>query len=603
VSTPFKLPELGENVSSAEVLRVLVKAGETVEREQPVLELETDKATVEVPSSVEGTVTEVLVKAGDRLEVGQVVFVVGEDAPEAVVGSKATAPSRSDEGEPAAAPDEREGQAEDASAPPVDRVEEPATAPSRDGATTDEPAAVEFVLPELGEGVASADVLRVLVKPGDRIRREQPVLELETDKATVEVPSSVEGTVTDVRVEAGGRIAVGDVVLVVEGRASGAPTKGRADATRAERPDRTGSRDAGTASVEPEAARRPTRPAPPDKPGMLADMLEEEAAARQPAGGTEKAGPTEPTPAPRAPAAASPTVRRAARELGVDIHDVAGTGSGGRISVDDVKAHVKRIMLAGGPAARRGAAPGRAPSPLPDFAKWGPVERRPMRGIRRKTAEHLSDAWWQIPHVTQCDLADITELEQLRSRFGKRAEAAGGKLTVTAVALKVVASALRVFPQFNTSVDMAKSEIVQKQYVHIGVAVDTDRGLLVPVIRDVDRKNIVELSRELAEAAERARTRKITIEEMEGGSFTITNLGGIGGTSFTPIVNHPEVAILGLSRARTEPVWRDGTFVPRLMLPLSLSYDHRVIDGADAIRFLRWVVEALEQPFLLSLQG
>lgn len=602
MSTEFKLPELGENVSSAEVLRVLVTAGETVAREQPVLELETDKATVEVPSSVEGTVTEVLVKAGDRLEVGQVVLVVGEPAREAAGGAKATASSRDDEKAPAEARGARDAPADEPSASPADRVEASATAPSPDDAT-DEAVAVEFVLPELGEGVASADVLRVLVGPGDRIRRDQPVLELETDKATVEVPSTVEGTVTDVRVEAGGKIAVGDVVLVVEGRTSGAPTKGRADRTRAERPEEAGSDDAGAAGDAPGPERRATRPAPPDKPGMLADMLEEEAAARQPAGWTETAEPAEHAPGRRVPAAASPTVRRAARELGVDIYAVAGTGPGGRISVDDVKAHVKRIMLAGGPAARAGAAPGRAPSPLPDFAKWGPIERQPMRGVRRKTAEHLSEAWWQIPHVTQCDLADVTELEQLRARFGKRAEAAGGKLTVTAVVLRVVASALRVFPQFNASIDMAKSEIVLKQYVHIGVAVDTDRGLLVPVIRDVDRKNIVQLSRELAEAAERARTRKITIEEMEGGSFTITNLGGIGGTYFTPIVNHPEVAILGLSRARTEPVWRDGAFVPRLMLPLSLSYDHRVIDGADAIRFLRWIVEALEQPFLLSLQG
>jgi pyruvate dehydrogenase E2 component (dihydrolipoamide acetyltransferase) len=240
---------------------------------------------------------------------------------------------------------------------------------------------------------------------------------------------------------------------------------------------------------------------------------------------------------------------------------------------------------------------------LPDFAKWGKTERVSMRGVRRKTAEHLRQAWNTIPHVTQQDRADITELEQLRARFAPRAEEAGGKMTVTAIALKVCASALKVFPQFNASIDMGKEEIIYKQYISIGVAVDTDRGLLVPVIRDVDKKNIVELAAEMTQLSKKARDRKLTPEEMEGGTFTITNLGGIGGTGFSPIVNHPEVAILGLSRSRMEPEWVNDKFEPRLILPLSLSYDHRLIDGADAARFLRWIAEAFEQPFLLSVQG
>ena len=240
---------------------------------------------------------------------------------------------------------------------------------------------------------------------------------------------------------------------------------------------------------------------------------------------------------------------------------------------------------------------------LPDFAKWGKIERVSMRGVRRKTAEHLAESWNTIPHVTQHDRADITELEQLRARFAPKAEQAGGKMTVTAIALKVCAAALKVFPQFNASIDMEKEEIVYKQYIHIGVAADTDRGLLVPVIRDVDKKNIVELAVELSQLSQKARDKKITLADMEGGTFTITNLGGIGGTAFTPIVNHPEVAILGLSRSRMEPEWIGGKFEPRLILPLSLSYDHRLIDGADAARFLRWVAEAFEQPFLLSVQG
>jgi pyruvate dehydrogenase E2 component (dihydrolipoamide acetyltransferase) len=306
----------------------------------------------------------------------------------------------------------------------------------------------------------------------------------------------------------------------------------------------------------------------------------------------------------RDPAPAAPHVRRLAREIGVDIYSVQGSGPGGRISEDDVKLCAKNALLAATAAAQtpRGAF---VEPELPDFAKWGKTERVSMRGVRRKTAEHLRQAWNTIPHVTQQDRADITELEQLRAKFAPRAEEAGGKMTVTAIALKVCASALKVFPQFNASIDMAKEEIVYKQYIHIGVAVDTDRGLLVPVIRDVDKKNIVELAAELTQLSKKAKERKLTPDEMTGGTFTITNLGGIGGTGFSPIVNHPEVAILGLSRSRMEPEWvsSNSKFEPRLILPLSLSYDHRLIDGADAARFLRWIAEAFEQPFLLSVQG
>jgi pyruvate dehydrogenase E2 component (dihydrolipoamide acetyltransferase) len=292
-----------------------------------------------------------------------------------------------------------------------------------------------------------------------------------------------------------------------------------------------------------------------------------------------------------------------ARELGVDIHDVKGTGPGGRISEDDVKAFSKSLLLSAAAAIQKpGGAHFTAPV-LPDFSKWGTVERVSIRGVRRKTAEHLWEAWNTIPHVTQQDKADITELEALRARFASKAEQAGGKMTVTAIALKVCASALKVFPQFNASIDLQKDEIIYKQYINIGIAVDTDRGLLVPVIRDVDKKNIVELAAELTQLSKKAKEKKLTPSEMEGGTFTITNLGGIGGTGFSPIVNHPEVAILGISRSSTEPVWINGKFEPRQVLPVSLSYDHRLIDGADAARFLRWIAEAFEQPFLLSVQG
>jgi len=458
------------------------------------------------------------------------------------------------------------------------------------------------LLPELGENVSGGDVLRVLVAVGETVARDQPVLELETDKATIEVPSPVAGRVQDVRVKEGDRIKVGDLVLVVDeaegGVEAGAGAPVRPAAVTVQR----------VHAVPTSAGEAPPIPIE-DKPGMLEDALEEARAAtpadvrRAPVVDFSRPRAAGEGSEPRTLAPAAPSVRRAARELGVDVSQVTGSGPGGRISVDDVKMHVKRIMSSGAP--RPAAAPhvGAARAPLPDFSAWGQVERRPMRAVRRKTAEHLSAAWTEIPHVTQFDKADITSLEELRHRYADRAADVGGKLTVTAITIKVVATALKVFPQFCASVDMAAEEIIYKHYVHVGVAVDTERGLLVPVIRDADRKSIVQISVELSQVSERARANKLSLDDMQGGTFTITNLGGIGGTHFTPIVNHPEVAILGVSRSRIEPVFIDGEFKPRQMLPLSLSYDHRVIDGADGIRFLRWVVEALEQPFLLSLEG
>jgi pyruvate dehydrogenase E2 component (dihydrolipoamide acetyltransferase) len=288
---------------------------------------------------------------------------------------------------------------------------------------------------------------------------------------------------------------------------------------------------------------------------------------------------------------AAPSVRLLARELGIDIAQVPGTGKGGRISIDDVKAYCKTLNTT------RPAGASIQAQPLPNFGKWGNVRREAMSNVRRKTAEHLSNAWTSIPHVTQFDKVDITELEKLRKSFS----GTGKKLSVTPFIIKVVGAALKKFPQFNTSVDMTTQEVIYKDYVNIGVAVDTDRGLIVPVLKNVDKMSILQISDELTAMAERARLKKTTIEEMQGGCFTISNLGGIGGTFFTPIVNWPEVAILGVSRGSTEQVYTDGVFIPRLMLPLSLSYDHRIIDGADGARFLRWVCDAIQQPFLLDL--
>jgi pyruvate dehydrogenase E2 component (dihydrolipoamide acetyltransferase) len=447
---------------------------------------------------------------------------------------------------------------------------------------------VEFTVPELGEGVAGGDVTGVLVNVGDVIAVEQPVLELETEKATIEVPSSVAGRVTEVRVSLGDKIKVGAVVLVVEEGQTPAPVEEKVDEKQAAPPSPTPEPQPVKEPQGSKVVSMPARQTPaPSKPATIdpAAPRAEGAAERRP-------------PGPAAPA--SPSVRRLAREIGIAIDDVHGTGPEGRISDEDVKAHARRLLSdrgAPGREAHRGA------SPLPDFERWGQVERQPMSNVRRTTAARLSQAWNTIPHVTQFDKADITAMEELRKKYREQVHDAGGNLTVTAMLVKVIATAVRQFPQFNASLDPEAEEIVYKKYVHVGVAVDTERGLLVPVIRDADRKNITQIAIDVHQAAERARARKLTLEDMSGGSITISNLGGVGGTYFTPIVNWPEVAILGVSRGIIEPVWRNGAFEPRQLLPLSLSYDHRAIDGADAMRFLRWVVEAIEQPFLLSLLG
>ena len=425
-----------------------------------------------------------------------------------------------------------------------------------------------FALPELGESIESGDVVQVLVAVGDQIAIEQSVLEIETDKAVVEVPSPVSGSVTSIHVAPGDKAAVGQLIVTLE--TDGATAKN--DAHPPTEPP---------AGTEPEPA---VPPAPVETP--VAESISPPAPVARQA---------------RSGAPAAPSVRRLAREVGVDINKVPGSGPGGRVSVEDVKRYARtRQPDEAGATPATGVPPA---LPLPDFHRWGDVERHPMSNVRRLTADQMARTWATVPQVTQYDQADITELEQLRQQYAPKAVAAGGRLTFTAIVLKVVAAALKRFPQFNASVDMATHEVIYKQYYHVGVAVDTDRGLLVPVIRDVDSKNIITLAVELTGLAERARNRKTSLEEMQGGTFTITNLGGIGGTGFSPILNAPEVAILGMARSRIDPVFTDGQFVPRLMLPLGLSYDHRLIDGADGARFLRWVAEALSQPFLLSLEG
>ncbi len=584
--TEFKLPELGENIDQGDLVRLMISPGASVTEGQPVMELETDKAVVEVPSSVTGTVKEIRVKEGEKVKVGQVIFTVENGA-----GTKAR--NAEPKAQTVKAPVEKPLPAAKTAAPQSKteaRPASPATAssvpvpPATTGAT-------EFRLPELGENIDEGDLVRLMVSPGSKVSEGQPVMELETDKAVVEVPSSVTGTVKEIRVKEGEKVKVGQVIFTLEGGASVQPEKQK-HAPVEHISEQHEARLLLQAAMQAEG-KTPAQVFLPDQPQPLPPKAFTMPEQLGKVAGTEQRG----------PAPAAPHVRRLARELGVDIYEVKGSGPGGRINEDDVKAHAKSLLTSVAAAARTAEPAHFAQPTLPDFAKWGKVERVSMRGVRRKTAQHLWEAWTTIPHVTQQDKADITELEQLRARFAPRAEEAGGKMTVTAIALKVCASALKVFPQFNASIDMAREEIVYKQYINIGVAVDTDRGLLVPVIRDVDKKNIVELAAELTQLSKKARDKKLTPAEMEGGTFTITNLGGIGGTGFSPIVNFPEVAILGLSRSSLEPVWMNGKFEPRQVLPLSLSYDHRLIDGADAARFLRWIAEAFEQPFLLSVQG
>jgi pyruvate dehydrogenase E2 component (dihydrolipoyllysine-residue acetyltransferase) len=474
--------------------------------------------------------------------------------------------------------------------------------------------ATEVKLPELGENIDSGNVVKLLVQAGQKIEQDQPVLELETDKATIEVPSPVAGTIKEILVQEGAKAQVGQTVMVVE---EGAETKtapkkkspskakeAKAEAQKEER-QKPAPKESDVEPARSEQAKETaiaTKEPPEEEEAVTTPSVEQEDAVSEESESEidiHEATVYHPASAEKQKVVpASPSVRRIAREIGIDVADVPGSGPGGRITVEDVKEFARQIHRGGQAVGKPGVAPA-----LPDFSRWGQIERKPMSNIREKTAERMAIAWSNVPQVTQFDKADVTRLEEYRKNFGAKAEASGGKLTVTAVLIKVIASALKNFPQFNTSLDIARKDVVYKKYYHIGVAVDTDRGLLVPVIRDVDRKNILQLSVELTQLAEKARNRKLTLEEMQGGSFTITNLGGIGGTNFSPIVNFPEVAILGVSRSNVEPFYTNGAFEPRTMLPLSLSYDHRIIDGADAARFLRWVCEAIRDPFLVALEG
>jgi pyruvate dehydrogenase E2 component (dihydrolipoamide acetyltransferase) len=528
------------------VVGVLVNPGDTVTAGQNVVSVETDKAAVEVPAEVDGTVAEIHVQPGDKVPVGGLILTLRDG----LAVSKPAAPAAQDKDSVQAAPE----------------AKKPAPTKGR--------AQAEFRLPALGEGIDAATVVNVLVKPGDTVSTGQNVLAVETDKAAVEVPVEIDGTVAEVHVKPGDKVPVGELVLTLQ-------TSGERD----------------TSSPPP------PKPAPAEKPVATAPKVETRPQATTPTMSGNGAVAT------RTLTPAGPATRRLARELGVTLTEVKGSGRGGRVTLDDVKAFVREerqrskggtgVAIPGG----KTVADSFAHPPLPDFTKFGEIERKPVAQIRQTIAKNLTVAWRTMPMVTQHDLADITDLEAGRKRIVEGLPKGAPKITMTVLAIKACVAALKEFPNFNSSYDMNSGELIVKKYYHIGIAVDTERGLVVPVIRDADRKSIRDLAAELTTLAEKARTGKLAIDEMRGGTFTITNLGGIGGTAFTPIVNYPEVAILGMSRSVMQPVVRDGQVVPRLMLPLSLTYDHRVIDGADGARFTNRLAQLFSDPIRLLMES
>lgn len=434
------------------------------------------------------------------------------------------------------------------------------------------PTLTEFRLPDLGEEIEEADVLQIHIVIGDAIVLEQPILEIETEKATLDLPSSVVGVITAIHVHVGDTIRPGDLVITVDSAAAPAP------------------------AVSVPAAPLPTSPAAPPAPAPMQTGAASAAEPQRLAAAPLISG--EPD---RRPVFASPSVRRFAREIGVEIQTIAGSGPGGRISEDDVKRYARTQSA----APRHPKRADLEAAALPDFAEFGPIDRVPLTRLRRTIKRNMSVAWREIPHVTLQHTADITDLEEVRRRYRAQAEQAGGKLTVTAVMLKIVAAALRSHPYVNSSLDAEEDVVILKRFVHLGVAVDTPRGLVVPVIRDVDRKSIIELAVELADVSERARSSELGLDDFRGSSFTVTNLGGLGTGFFTPVIHHPNAAILGIGRAEQRPVWDDeqDLWVSRRIMPLSFTFDHRVMDGADGARFMSWIADAIRHPLMLALEG
>ncbi len=554
------VPDIGD-YSDIPVIEVLVAVGDTVRKDQGLVTLESDKATMEVPSSVAGVVKEIKVKVGDTLSEGKVVALIE------VAADEAAAPAA-----PAPAPAK-------AAAPAAATQSAPAPAAAAPAAPAAGGGAVEARVPDIGD-YTDIPVIEVLVAVGDTVKKDQGLITLESDKATMEVPSSVAGVVKELKVKVGDTLSQGNVVAIIEAEGAAAPAPTREAAAAAPAAAETATK------VEPVAV-----PAQPDK--LAAREIASAGAPSSPPVQFNADG-VLPAKVPYA----TPAVRVFARELGVDLLQISGTEKGGRITKGDVQKFVKAALsggvpAAGGTAAAAGGGLNLLPWPKVDFSKFGETEVQPLSRIKKISGANLARNWAMIPHVTQFDQADITDLEALRVALNKENEKAGIKLTMLAFLIKASAAALKKFPEFNASLDASGENLTLKKYFNIGFAADTPNGLVVPVIRDVDKKGVVQIAQETGELAKKARDGKLGPADMSGGCFSISSLGGIGGTAFTPIVNAPEVAILGVSKSSIQPVWNGKEFAPKLLLPLSLSYDHRVIDGALAARFTTYLSQVL----------
>jgi pyruvate dehydrogenase E2 component (dihydrolipoamide acetyltransferase) len=595
------VPDLGD-FANVEIIEILVKPGDDVAPEQGLVTLETEKATMDVPSPSAGRVGELKVKVGDRVSKGDVILSLATEgagsAPDArVVDDRTVRQPKT----PRSTGDTTVEQPKVVREPEEMTVEQPRAVRSPDDRTVRQPktasaaAPQTIVVPDLGD-FADVEVIDVLVKPGDEVAAEQGLVTLETEKASMDVPAPLAGTVLEVKVKKGSRVNAGDPVAVL--RASAADSAVGSGASAGAAPSTGGARPAVGATSEAATSDKATgssaaASAAPDSgpaPGPASTARSPRAPSPEP----RAAGPSAVSVAPTSfgEAHASPSVRKLARELGVELGRVHGSGHKTRVTADDVKAFVKEIMRAGAaaPAARGPALPS---LPTVDFAKYGPVETEPLSRIQKISGPRLHASWVNIPHVTQHDEADITELEERRAALKDTAQQRGIKLTPLAFIIRAVALALAEMPLFKSSLAPDGENLVIKKYTHIGFAADTPNGLVVPVIRDADKKDIYELAKSLATLSDRARTGKLQADDIQGGVFTVSSLGGIGGKFFTPIINAPEVAILGVSRSAWQPIYRDMAFVPRLILPLSLAYDHRVIDGAKAVRFTTRLGEIL----------
>jgi pyruvate dehydrogenase E2 component (dihydrolipoamide acetyltransferase) len=577
--TDIHVPDLGD-FKDVEVIDVLVKPGDQIDVDTPLLTLETEKATIDVPATAAGTITALALKKGDRVSQGS---LIGQLEPTG--GTKASAGGAPGSTEFASAVPKQEkatpkGQTETGTAEEPVSTSTLSLEESQKNAGTpakSEPAPAagggaprDLTVPDIGD-FKDVEVIDVLVKAGDRIDVDTPLLTLETEKATIDVPSTAAGVLKSMALKKGDRVSKGSLIGQIDA-AGGAP------AAPASAPAASEAQPAQAPRVEaqaPKAAAPATQAAPvPAAPKGAAALppIDEAGFAR---------------------AYASPSVRKFARELGADLGKIKGTGAKGRITPDDVKNFVKQALSAPAAAPAAGGGGGLPKIPEVDFSKFGEIELKPLSRIQKISGPRLQASWLNIPHVWQMDEADITEMEESRKKLKGEAEKAGVKLTPLAFVLRACVKALKEFPNVNSSLDPAGQNLILKKYIHLGFAADTPNGLVVPVIRDADKKDVYEIARDLAALSEKARAGKLSAAEMQGATFTVSSLGGIGGVGFTPIINAPEVAILGVAKSSMKPVYKDGQFVPRLVLPFTLAYDHRVIDGAAGVRFTTFLAEKL----------